>query len=167
MVETARIPAYLEKSKIKTEISETADIGFDFGESSAKNGADAMKFTVKFSSGKSTAFSYSAEDELYYPGQYGVKMTDSLTGKQLSCTNVLVLKMSTKTLDSVGRVAITSTGSGEGMYFSGGKYIDITWSRSSTSEPFSFKTSDGSALTMLPGVTYVCTIPTNMDVTIS
>jgi len=165
MAKPSALPAYIEKKGVKTELSEEKGYGFVFGESDLKGGtAETVK--VSLSNSKTTSFAYDAAEGLYRISQYGGKMTDSVTGEQLAVSNVVVLQTTLKTLDSYGRMAVTSTGSGSGYVFSQGAYEEITWSRDSTSKPFSFQTADGKDAVLTPGKTYVCIAPTGGNVSI-
>ena len=45
---------------------------------------------------------------------------------------------------------------GEGYYFSGGKYIPITWEKPEAGAPFAYRTMDGEPVTFGRGSTFVC-----------
>lgn len=162
MVDTSLVPGYLEKKKIKTQISEVPDLGLSFGDSSAEDGDTAINLKVSLSNSKTTSFRFSESDGLYYASQFGAFMTDETTGRQLAVKNVIIMKTKMKVIDSEGRLAVTTTGSGDGWYACGGHYVPINWSRKSTTEPFKYTHSDGSIVTMGAGVTYVCVISTDM-----
>ncbi|MBR5381924.1 MAG: DUF3048 domain-containing protein [Oscillospiraceae bacterium] len=166
MAKTSALPAYIEKKGIKTELPEEKGFGFAFGESSLKGGT-AETIKVSLSNSKTTSFAYSADDGLYRISQYGGKMTDSVTGEQLAVANLVVLQTTLKAYDSYGRMNVTSTGTGSGYAFTQGAYEKITWSRDSTSKPFTLKTESGEALLLTPGKTYVCIAPTDGNVAIS
>ncbi len=160
MVDTSLVPTYLEKKKIKTQISEIPDLGLSFGDSSADNGDAAKMLKVNLSSSKTTSFRFS--DGLYHASQFGAIMTDETTGDQLAVKNVIIMKTKMKVIDSEGRLAVTTTGSGDGWYACGGHYVPIKWSRKSTTEPFKYTLSNDSEVTMGAGVTYVCVISSDM-----
>ena len=124
-------------------------------------GSPAEDFTVRFSSGKSTTFSYLADQKLYYLGQFGKSYKDGNDDTQLSFTNVLILKTSVANIpgDSEGRLRIATTGSGTGWFICGGEYIEIEWSRNDVSSQFEYTLKDGTELVFGQGKTYICIVP--------
>ena len=120
--------------------------------------SQASKFTVKYDSSKSTAFSYDVDDKLYYIRQHGDYYIDGNDGKQLSFTNVLILKTDITLIpgDREGRRDVKTTGSGTGYFICGGKYIEIQWSRADNSSQFAYTLKDGSELLLGRGKTFIC-----------
>lgn len=123
-------------------------------------GADAAKMTLKFSNYKTGTFTYDAESGLYKVGQYGTKYIDGNTGDQIGVTNVLVLETDIGEIpgDSYLRCKARMTGTGAGKFFSGGKSVDIQWSKADRNSQFVYTLSDGTPLTLGQGVSYVCII---------
>ena len=80
---------------------------------------------------------------------------------------MLVLYAATRTLDNYGRLAVTLTGSNEGVYACGGKSTHITWERASNADRFSYIKADGSPLTLGIGTTYICVVPNNSEIGLS
>ena len=130
------------------------------------DGNVANNVTVVFSGAKSTIFVYNAEQNRYYLEQFGRPHLDANDDTQISVTNVIVIRTSISNIpgDDAGRQRIVTEGSGTGYFINGGKYIEINWSRTNVSDPFSFTLSDGSPLLLGVGRTYVCIIPTNAAV---
>ena len=135
-------------------------------EGAPSDGGEAIDFSVRFSSSKTTSFSYAEDDGLYYLDQYGVPYRDGNDSTQISATNVLILKTSVARIpgDTEGRLNIATTGSGSGYYISGGQYVDIGWSRPDDSSQFAYALSDGSDFALGQGKTYICIIPIENDV---
>ena len=133
------------------------------------DGKPALDFAVKFSSSKNTTFSYIADDKLYYLGQFGSSYRDGNNNAQLAFTNVLILKTSVSGIagDTAGRLNIRTTGNGSGYFVCGGKYIEINWSRADNSSQFKYTLKDGSDLVLGRGKTYICIIPSDVDVNIA
>ncbi|MDO4815332.1 MAG: DUF3048 domain-containing protein [Bacillota bacterium] len=70
-------------------------------------------------------------------------------------TNVIILDVPTKTIDSYGRQEMEVTGSGSGYFCCGGKYIEIKWERADRSDNFHYYLTDGTPLALGIGKTYV------------
>ena len=133
------------------------------------DGAPALEFTVRFSSGKTTSFSYLAADSLYYAGQFGRSYKDGNDDTQLAFTNVLILKTAISRIagDSEGRMRIATIGSGDGYFVCGGQYVEINWSRADATSQFSYTVKDGSELVFGRGRTYICIVPNDVNVDFS
>ncbi|MBQ6685085.1 MAG: DUF3048 domain-containing protein [Firmicutes bacterium] len=121
-------------------------------------GSPAEYFELYFSHYKTGRFTYDETSGQYRIVQYNKPYTDGNTGEQVSVTNVLVLETDVRVIsgDTEGRLKIRTTGTGEGTYFCGGKSIPIQWSREDRNHPFTYTTSDGTALTLEQGTTYIC-----------
>lgn len=145
----------------RTDMKDGYQYPNSFGEQSpVTKGETATKLTAKFSSYKSTDFSYDSEKQTYLVSQFGAAQMDGDAGVQNSKQNVIVIKANTYALgDSSGHMDVDVIGSGKGYYMSRGKIIPITWSKPSASKPTAYQTENGGALTMLPGQSYVCVVP--------
>ena len=132
-------------------------------------GNQALDFSVKFSSSKSTSFLYDPGDGLYYLSQYDKEYIDGNDGTQVSATNVLILQTSVSPIpgDGEGRLEIATTGSGKGYFICGGRYTEINWSRADNSSQFSYTLANGSNLVLGQGKTYICIVPSSMAVELS
>lgn len=126
-------------------------------------------------------FRYDAATGLYERGQYlypsmktRVVPTDKYTGESLKFTNVFVLVTEQPAIDKDGsrsgnpeddyHIKINLVGhSGSGYYFSGGKYVNITWKCDSDAAPMRFYTEDGAELTVNPGKSYVNLIHSRVE----
>lgn len=85
-------------------------------------------------------------------------------GTRVAATNVLVLKVTTKTtgaLDPVGNPVPETVLSGTGtMYvFIGGNMITGTWSKGADNDPFVLTDADGAPLVLAPGITWIELLP--------
>ena len=131
-----------------------------------ENGGEALTFSVNFSSSKSTTFRFNQERGLYYVSQHGGPLVDGLNSTQIAATNILILRAPVSGVpgDREGRLIINTVGTGSGYFVNGGKYIEIEWSRADNNAQFEYTLLDGSPLILGRGLTYICIIPTTVDV---
>ncbi len=121
-------------------------------------GNDANCVYLPFSNYQAPYLKYNASTGTYQRWQYNKPHADK-DGNQLEFTNILVLFCShTGALDSSGRIDVTTTGTGEGYYISGGKYIDIKYNKASADSEISFTNTDDTPLLMNKGKTYIAII---------
>lgn len=133
-------------------------------ETAAGSPCDAV--TVKFSSYKTGVFTYDSDSGRYLVKEYGKPYIDGNTGEQVGVTNVLVLKTSvTNTNDQYGHVKVDLVSGGEGYFACGGKIIPIRWSKGAPGDPIRYTDTDGNAIALGTGVSYVCLVPLQSDVT--
>ncbi len=159
-----KVLEYLGKSKIATEHAAGYTYPQAFADESNLDGdlaADILR--VRFSKEKTGVFEYDAETKQYKVSQYQDAYIDGNTNEQISVTNVLVLVTDIETIpgDTEGRLDIRMTGEGSGLYFCGGKYTGVRWSKADRNSPFVYTLSDGTPLTMAKGTTYVNIIDTD------
>ena len=126
------------------------------------NGQNATMIIAPFSNSKSTTFRYDRDTGLYLAEQYGGAMIDGNDGSQIAVTNVIILKTKCVTVDDAGRQSVDLS-SGEGWYACGGRLIPIKWEKGNYDQPLRYYTTDGKALTLGQGKSYVCIIPLNRD----
>ena len=135
------------------------DYGLTFSEEAAEQCTESAEYVnIRFNGYKSTTFEYDAASGRYLAWQYGEEYIDSDTGEQMGFTNLLVLNTSMSVLDSVGRLAVRTTGEGEGYFACGGKYVPIVWSREDNTSPFKYSLADGTPLNWGVGSSYVAVI---------
>ena len=137
------------------------DYGLSFSEDAAGQCTDeALWAEIVFNSGKSTQFEYNEDDGLYYAFEYGSEYMDDEYGVQMSFKNLLFLETDVSVLDNVGRLSVRTTGTGNGYYLCGGKYVEISWQRDSNTDSFSYFLADGTPLELGIGTTYIGIRPT-------
>ena len=75
-------------------------------------------------------FEYNKEDGLYYRFQNDKPHMDEYNGKQVAVTNLIVQFVDGKVLDDSGYMSFDICGTGEGVLFTNGKAVEITWVKS-------------------------------------
>lgn len=152
---------YANERGVELSSTEPYDFGLSFAEDGTpKNGESAKTVNLTFSSWKQSNFTYDADKAIYNMAQYGSDYKDGDTGDLMAFTNLLILEAPTKTVDNYGRLEVNLVGEGNGYFCCGGKYVPITWYRDALGEQFYYKTSDGEALTLGVGKSYVGVVPT-------
>lgn len=121
------------------------------------NGESATDINVRFSSYKTGTFDYDPSSGLYMVGQYEDAYIDGNTGAQVGVTNVIVLFTTVYEL-ATGHMSIDVEGSGKGMYFCGGKGVEINWYKEEMDDPFTYTLADGTPFSLGVGKSYVCIV---------
>jgi len=87
-----------------------------------RGGSSADKITMRFSSAKSTNFTFDSVLRKYTVRQANVDFVDANDGSQPAYANIVFIKTSVTGLrdDTAGRLDIATTGSGTGYFASGG-----------------------------------------------
>ena len=113
-------------------------------------------------------------DYAYTPttNTYNRSMADQLhkdkeTAKVLSPNVVIVMKARHAIIDSAGRYEITLTGTGEAWIFQDGGVVKGTWKKANRTSNVSFVDSEGKAIKLNAGQTWVTIIPTDRAVVYS
>ncbi len=161
MLDVTRLDGYMEKYSLRTTHNAGFSAGLNFSEDVQRSGVACTEVDAVFNGSKSTSFSYDATTKLYNISQYGGPMMDSLTGRQVTARNVILLKVRITPIsgDTAGRLRATLTGNGSGWLICDGVAESITWTRSSSTSQFVFTDSDGSVVQLSPGVTYIGLLP--------
>lgn len=123
---------------------------------------------ISFNYGKNytVGYEYSEKDKLYYRTINGIRLKDKESEKEVSTTNIIVEKTTAKVLDDVGRLEVKNIGKGRGYYLSGGKLVEIEWSKSSRSAKTEYKDLKGNQILMNKGNTWIQVVPdyTRIDI---
>ena len=159
---------YTKKLGYKTTFSETPNYNLTFTEDATPDGETAETIKVRFQkSGKKTNFYYDAAAGAYTAEQFSAAYSDGNDGAVPYFENVLILKTSVSKLDDYGRLNVKMVGSGKGYFASGGKMVEINWSRDSANDSYTYTLADGTPLTLGIGKTYVAVIYKNGTVSAS
>ena len=151
---------HVKSASIRTKHDQAMDYGLSFVEDGTpSNGSAASNIVVSFDKGKTTTFTYDTADGNYTSKQFNSTYTDGNNDVAPQFTNVLVLFADVSTLDDAGRRSVNLETTGTGYFACGGMSVPIKWSHSGTGENFQYTLSDGSALNLGIGKTYVCIVP--------
>lgn len=156
-----KIMAGLTKLEIADPTDRSTDFGLQFDEEPGLSGAAATEVTAVFNGGKTTTFTYDAENKVYKTSQYGADYIDANSGEIVSFRNVMVLYTDQwkRSDGEYPRSYYTLFGEGEGLLAIDGKIVAIKWSRESLDSNFVFTLADGTPVTLGVGSTYVAITP--------
>jgi hypothetical protein len=132
-----------------------------------KNGTSASMMQAFFTPSKKTGFQYDSTKGLYGISEYGTAYVDGQDGQQVFVENVLILFTDVEAIagDTAGRMNVRTTGTGTGYFACGGKYVEINWTRPSTSTNFQYTLKDGTPVSLGVGTSYVCILGEGCEVT--
>jgi len=142
-----------------------------FTDTPIPTGERAHKAVVRFSSGKSSTFTYNQAQNTYSMSQFGSQFTDANNGNPVAFTNLLILEIPITDLvghgGGSGRQDMNTVGSGTGYFVSGGRYVKINWFRADKTSPFIYTLENGSEIELGRGRTYIGIVPPGMSTTFS
>ncbi len=155
--------AGLERVGYRQEINPEKSDKLIFAEENTTlaSGASALKVNLSYSWYSKPWFEYDEESGKYLRFQYGNKQIDIETGEQLAFANIIVQFTDTWNIrgDTAGRLDMDLVSSGEGYYISAGKYIPITWEKTSHESPTHYYNESGDKLVLNPGKTWISIFP--------
>lgn len=157
------ITAGIEKKGYRTTYADgyAGHFAFSDGEEPVSlDGGAAAVMQTPYPNSKSW-FEYDEESGTYKRFQYKKEHVDGETGEQLAFTNVIFQFVPGRVIDGKGRMEFDTVGSGSAKYFTGGKYVDITWEKADLNSPSLFYDGNGDQLVMNPGKTCICIITTD------
>lgn len=126
----------------------------------------AKKAIISYSENEYRTYAYDEVNKYYIRSQNGKPHLDRLTNEQLHYKNIIVLKIENETIDNEGRQTLNNIGSGEGYYITNGSYRKINWSKESRISKTNLTYTNGSAVTLNDGNTFVQIVPINSNITI-
>jgi len=163
--------SYIKWSEVKAEIKEEGwwkekqEIRpFTFLEEGEKSKGKPVTY-IEFDSAAHCEFTYNAEKKHYVRTiNNGKDYIDKETGKSIKVKNILVQKVSSKVLDSKGRLKIDMCAGGDAILFTNGVRLKGTWSRKDLDSRTIFKDNDGNEFKLSVGTTWVMVCDQNTTV---
>jgi len=144
----------LRSEAAKAGLTEANYTGFSFDEEKLA-GKKATGIKVKFSSGAYEAkYIYDAKAKKYKRFNGGLAHTDANTKKQITPSNIVVVRAATSMYDAL-TLNVAIIGKGEGYFFRNGKAISITWEKKSADSQITFKDKEGEEVKFAPGQIWV------------
>ena len=129
-------------------------------------GQSAEIVTLHYSNYKTGVFRYDVGSGNYLVEEYGKPYVDANNGEQVEVRNVLVVQTDISVIkgDTAGRLNVLLTGTGNGFFACGGKYIPIKWSKANPTAPMYFYTEEGEPLSLGAGRSYINIIGTGCPI---
>lgn len=147
--------------------NKTAPEYFKFSEEFLNLDGKAVKgISFVYSKNYIVGYEYDEKDKLFYRTINGSRLKDKDSGKDIPTTNIIVEKTTSKVLDKVGRLDVENLGKNRGYYLTGGKLIELEWSKSDRSAKTVYKDLKGNEITINKGVTWIQVVPDNVRIDI-
>lgn len=125
-------------------------------------GTGVLDFTVKFPMA-SAKWLVSSDGSRWLRTQDGQPLMDKLDGAQISAANIVVLQVRIDRSYLGGKYSnipkTVMVDSGKAWVFSGGKYLDASWSKASATAPIVLTDAAGQNVQLNPGNTWVELMP--------
>lgn len=162
--------SYIKWSEVKGKIDEMGwwkekqEIRpFTFLGEEEKNTGEAVTF-IEFDSAAHSEFTYDAENNQYKRSINGKEYIDKETGEQITVKNVLIQKVSSRTLDAKGRLKIDMCAGGDAMLLTNGVMVKGTWSREKLDSRTIFKDESGNEFKLSVGNSWVMVADQNTKI---
>lgn len=123
------------------------------------DGKKTSSISFNYSRNYLVGYEYNEKDKLYYRTINGARLKDKESGKDIATTNIIVEKTTAKVLDDVGRLEVNTIGKNRGYYLTGGKLVEIEWSKSGRSDKTVYKDLKGNEILINKGTTWIQVVP--------
>ena len=130
----------------------------------------ANTVTIPYSEGHDVEYIYDANTKRYTRYSKDEKMTDEVTGEDVTTKNIIITFARNYTLndgENKGRQDVVTTGSLDGYYITNGKAIEIKCNKDNRTEQTEYVDLQGNEIRVNDGNTWVNVCPIDADVTIS
>ena len=164
---TTYIKDYLEKKDYSSKSSNWKLLNISSDEIKLDGESNnANKIVITYSSNQYRTYSYDESNKYYLRSQNGSPHLDRQTSEQLHYKNIIIMKVTNKTIDSSGRQDLTTIGSGTGYYITNGFYKNINWSKETRTSKTQYTYEDGKEVKLNDGNTFIQIVPINSNITI-
>lgn len=127
---------------------------------------DADKIVIPYSTSEVRAYTYDDSKGYYLRYNNGSPQLDRKSGKQLHYKNIIIQRVPTKVIDNEGRIDLETTGKGRAYFITNGKFLPITWTKSSRTAKTKYKYENGTTVEVNDGNTFIQIVPENCDLSI-
>ena len=130
----------------------------------------ANTVTIPYSEGHDVEYIYDETTKRYTRYSKDEKMTDEVTGEDVTTKNIIITFARNYTLndgENKGRQDVVTTGSLDGYYITNGKAIEIKCNKDDRTEQTEYVDLQGNEIRVNDGNTWVNVCPIDADVTIS
>jgi len=128
------------------------------------DGGAGGKIMINYDKNYKVSYTYNKEERVYYRQINGDNMKDKETKEEVKTTNIIIERVGIKVIDSVGRLEIGDIGQNRGYYLTGGKLIEIEWSKPSRDGKTVYKDLKGNEIQINKGVTWIQVVPNNVKI---
>ena len=151
----------IDYKDIRTELKEDYQPQFSFvnvgDELILKNGTDVSTIIPGYFT-NDAKFEYNPEDGLYYRYEYGDAQNDEYFNTQLAVKNVIIQVSGWRNYDENGYLNMYTQDGGKCMYFTNGKMIEGTWTRSGKWGHETYYDLEGNEIVLNTGKTWVSVV---------
>jgi hypothetical protein len=132
---------------------------------------DATSITVPYRAGFTVGYRYEPASRSYARFDDGVREVDGQSGEAVAAKNIVVIQTEVHFttafgLDPAGnpKLDMTLIGTGNGSVFRDGKRQDVTWTRPDIFDVFTLRNSNGEAVRLEPGQTWIHIVPADWTI---
>ena len=138
-----------------------------FGEGFVQPGDKGAKsIVIDYKNNYKAGYIYDEPQKLYYRTINGNKHKDKETNAEITAVNIIIEKVSAKVVDSVGRLELNNIGEGSGYLITGGKSIEIKWSKKDRQSKTNYTDLNGKPIELNKGNTWIQVVPNNATIDI-
>lgn len=116
-------------------------------------------FIIDYKQNYKVGYQYDKEKKIFYRTINGTRLKDKETGTEISTVNIIVEKVSAQVVDKAGRLDLADVGKGDGYFLTGGKLIEIRWSKESREAKTIYRDLKGNTIQLNKGNTWIQVVP--------
>ena len=138
---------------------------FSFSSAALPDSVATSGLRIDFSGGTDVVWEWDAKARDWVHTYSGQRDIDASTNKPVTTTNIVAISATysfgpyAESLNGSGDFESVTTGSGTGYVLRGGRSVKVTWSRPSTTDPWTFTDQAGHVITLAPGRVWVEIVP--------
>jgi len=166
------IEKILDRSEEKQYRVKSEDKGiftYSADEINLENGQQANEIKIKYSGLQNVTYKYNENKKVYERYMRGQEHKDRDTNEFFVAKNIVVCYIKNGLLDDPedkGRQELYNIGTGEGVFITNGKAINITWEKTSRQNKTKYYDNEGKEIILNDGITWVQIVPINNKIEI-
>ena len=127
---------------------------------------NASEVKIPYSKSNNVRWVYNEANKKYERYSKGIKETEWYENTDVTAKNIIIQFVKNKSIDEKDRQDLNTTGTKKGYYITNGKAISITCSKSSRSSKTEYEDSNGNAIDVNDGNTFIQICPEGANVEI-
>lgn len=116
-------------------------------------------FVIDYKQNYKVGYQYDQDKKIFYRTINGIRLKDKETGTEITTVNIIVEKISAQVVDDKGRLDLSDVGQGSGYFLTGGKLIEIKWSKESREAKTEYTDLKGNPIQLNKGNTWIQIVP--------
>ncbi len=131
------------------------------------SGENAENILIEYRKDNTTEYKYDKEEKIYIRYKDGELHIDESDSTPIITKNIIIQRVTTRVIDSEGRLSLDLEGDGDGIYITNGNSVDIKWLKpSKEGKTLYYNKNNDEEITLNPGITWIQVVQNDTNIVV-